>query len=245
MFGRNEVDFAKRDVFVISLSSSGSQSVKIECFLVNEISSITNEHVEILKKDYSHLQRIHFSDVAKDEDFLKVDILVGSEFIWEFQKGQSIRGGPNEPIAVKTTLGWVLSGPLKISKSSETEYSINLVSSAIKDKQLEECLYKLWDLDTLGIRENDEVHTNLVDDIAFKEDRYSVSLPWKVGHKDLPRNYDVCYARLQGLLKKLKKGPETLGKYNEVIQDQLQTGIIERLSKIESAEEVHYLPTMQ
>ena len=67
------------------------------------------------------------------------------------------------------------------------------------------------------IRENDEVHTNLVHDIAFTGDRYSVSLPWKIGHKDLPSNYDIYYSRLQGLLMKLKKDPETLVKYNEVI----------------------------
>ena len=108
--------------------------------------------------------------------------------------------------------------------------------------QLEECLHKLWDLDSIGIRENDEVHTNLVDDIAFTGDRYSVSLPWKIEHKDLPSNYDICYSRLQGLLRKLKKDPETLVKYNEVIQDQLQTGIIEKVSKLEKAEKVHYLP---
>ena len=27
--------------------------------------------------------------------------------------GQTIRGGPQEPVAIKTLLGWVLSGPLK------------------------------------------------------------------------------------------------------------------------------------
>ena len=86
------------------------------------------------------------------------------------------------------------------------------------------------------------MHTNLVHDIAFTGDRHSVSLPWKIGHKDLPSNYDICYSRLQGLLRKLKKDPETLVKYNEVIQDQLQTGIIEKVSQLERAEKVHYLP---
>ena len=100
------------------------------------------------------------------------------------------------------------------------------------------CLHKLWDLDSIGIRENDEVHTNLVDDIAFTGDRYSVSLPWKVGHKDLPTNCDICYSRLQGILRKLKKDPKTLVKYNEVIQDQLQTGIIEKVSKFEKGDMV-------
>ena len=49
-----------RDVFVISLSSIGGERIKIECFLVDEISSITNEHIEIIRKDYPHLHKIYF-----------------------------------------------------------------------------------------------------------------------------------------------------------------------------------------
>ena len=46
---------------------------------------------------------------------------------------------------------------------------------------------------------------------------------------------------LQNLLKKLKRNPATMAKYDEVIQDQLQTGVIERLTTLKSAEKVHYL----
>ena len=62
-----------------------------------------------------------------------------------------------------------------------------------------------------------------------------------MGHKDLPSTYDVCYARLQNLFKKLKRSPTTMAKYDEVIQGQLQTGVIERVTTHESAEKVHYL----
>ena len=40
MFGENEVDFTMRDVFVVSLSSLRVESVKIECFPIDEISKI-------------------------------------------------------------------------------------------------------------------------------------------------------------------------------------------------------------
>ena len=73
----------------------------IECFLVEEISNIANEHVEVVKNNYSHLNGIYFSDVSRNEDFLEVDILVGSDFIWEFQRGESIIGGPSEPVRGK------------------------------------------------------------------------------------------------------------------------------------------------
>ena len=45
---------------------------------------------------------------------LEVDCLVGSDdWLWSFQEGEIIRGGPKEPVAVKTSLAWFLSGPLK------------------------------------------------------------------------------------------------------------------------------------
>ena len=163
VFGKNKVNFDMRDVFVITFSGTESESVQIECFLVEEISNITNEHVEVVKNNFSHLVSIYFSDGARNEDFLEVDILVVSDFIWEFQRGELIRGGPSEPVAVKITLGWVLSGPLRGSKPSGTDCNINFVPNTMQGKkQLEESLHKLWDLDTLRIREKDDVHTTLL-----------------------------------------------------------------------------------
>ena len=173
VFGKNEVDFAMRDVFVITHSGTESESVQIECFRVEEMSNITNENVEVVNNKYSHLKSIYFSDVARNEDFFKVDIFVRSDFIWEVQRSEVIRGGPSEPVAVKTTLGWVLSGPLRGNKPSGNECNINFVSNAMQDKkQLEESLHMLWDLHTLGIREKDDVHTNLIDNITFTGSRY-------------------------------------------------------------------------
>ena len=60
---------------------------------------------------------------------LSIQILIGSDFIWQFQEGESLRGGPNEPVAVKTTLGWVLSGPLRGKHLNVLEeINVNFVS---------------------------------------------------------------------------------------------------------------------
>ena len=50
--------------------------------------------------------------------------------------GQTIRGGPQEPVPIKTLLGWVLSGPLKVGKLDYYPHaSINFVSSSIKSEK--------------------------------------------------------------------------------------------------------------
>ena len=42
-------------------------------------------------------------------------------------------------------------------------------------------LEKIWDLDTVGIREGDKVHTDVKDNIMFNGSRNAVELPWKPG----------------------------------------------------------------
>ena len=244
-FGVSEAEYEWREVVKCSVSNvKGGKSVDIECFVVPEIANIANVHVEIVKMDYPYLQELYFSDVARAQEELECHILIGSNFIWEFQKGQTNRGGPSEPVAVQTTLGWVLSGPLKGRKSTSSEAQVNFVQSSIKqDKMgLEEKVSKLWDLDSLGIRESHEVHEQLLDNITFTGERYSVGLPWKMGHNELPENYDRCYYRLQTLLKRLRSNPDILYKYDEIIREQEKAGIIQKVANLEPAVQSHYLP---
>lgn len=46
--------------------------------------------------------------MCKSSEVFDIDILVGSDFLWCFQSGTIVRGRAHEPVAVETTLGWVL-----------------------------------------------------------------------------------------------------------------------------------------
>ena len=130
-------------------------------------------------------------------------MIIGADYLWTFQTGGIIRGETDEPVAIETELGWVLSGPLKI-KDVECEGSaqfvdaganlININSVTAEDmseeNEIQREICKLWDLDSLGIKKIDEVHEAFVDSITFDGERYSVRLPWKKGHGDLPSNYE-------------------------------------------------------
>ena len=61
---------------------------------------------------------------------------------------------------------------------------MNLVldaSGEIADSKLK----RLWDLETLGICETKDVYEDLVENIQFNGERYSVKLPWKAGTPDV------------------------------------------------------------
>ena len=84
----------------------------------------------------------------------------------------------------------------------------------------------MWDLETLGIREGDEIHQEFTENIAFNGQRYSVKLPWKEGHDRLPSNYANSLSRMRSQVRKLRKEPEVLQEYDSIIREQLSSGII-------------------
>ena len=105
-FGESEPEIKKREVYEVTLAplKKNGDGVKVEAFVVDEISTIHNIHVERIKKDYAHLCNVYFSDVCRYGDILEIDVLIGSNYLWNFQLGEVIRGGQQEPVAVKTLL---------------------------------------------------------------------------------------------------------------------------------------------
>ena len=249
-FGSREAEIEMRMVYAIPLVPvNGGKSITIEAFSVNEISTIANQHVEDIKNVYSHLTDIQFSDFSRVDDFLEIDILIGANYMWNFQDGDVKRGGQDEPVAIHTELGWVLSGPFQ-GKNSDVSSDENLVALVIEpcplqDKtvaEINKSMHKLWDLETLGIRIEDEVHKSVVSKISFTGERYSVGLPWKMGHRPIPNNYENACVRLKSQVRKLAKTPAVLEEYNNIIVEQEKAGIIERVADTNTISKVSYLP---
>lgn len=163
-------------------------SLRLEAYVLPGISHISNQHVEVVKNDYPHLRDLWFSDVCQTKEELEIDLIIGLDYLWEFQKGRTIWGEPEEPVAIETELGCVLSGPLKKKKSDSKrqEVTVNFVAHkgavTVGEDSLEGAVAKLWDLESLGIKASDEVHKLFESDISFIDGRYFVKLPWKQSH---------------------------------------------------------------
>ena len=93
-------------------------------------------------------------------------------------------------MAVQTTLGWVLSEPLRGEHLNSSCCAVDFLQCD-QSQKLDEQVNKLWDFDSLRIRPKDEAHDFLVYNIKFTGEGYSVSLPWKAGHRPLPLNYEL------------------------------------------------------
>ena len=106
--GANEAEVKVRDVVEIDLFSlKGSKSCRIQCYVVDDIATIPNERMDIVKKNFDHLKQIYFSDATRHGDLLQVDILIGANFLWEFMSGQTIRGGGGTTASCHEDTAWL------------------------------------------------------------------------------------------------------------------------------------------
>ena len=217
---------------------------ELEVFVVPHICDPVMSPVSVAcSRVYGRLSQLDLADVCLDKT-LEVDLLIGSDFYWEFVTGETIRG-ENGPVAINTTLGWVLSGPAGVAEPEESTVSLvnahTLRVEGITNKELDNTLRLFWELESLGIEEvaNDPVCDRFASTLQVKNGRYEVSLPWRKYHDDLPDNYSLSRRRLHGLLKRLQQNPEVLREYDSIIREQLERGIVE---EVKDPEVTHYLP---
>ena len=111
---------------------------------------------------------------------------------------------------------------------NDLQISVNLVGhvSPGVNQELQDSVRKLWDFETLGIKEENEVHKVLKDAISFNGKRYKVGLPWNEGHGPLPSNYHNSLKHLKGKIERLNIVLENLKVYDEIIKEQAEVAII-------------------
>ena len=110
---------------------------------------VTSQASVACSRMYGHLSQSDLEDVCQNET-LEVDLLIGSDFYWEFVMGETIQGD-NGPVAINTTLGWVLSGPTGVAEKEESAVSLvnahTLWVEGITNKDLDNTLRSFWELE--------------------------------------------------------------------------------------------------
>jgi hypothetical protein len=83
-------------------------------------------------------------------------MLIGSDFYWEFGTGEIVRGGDG-PVAINTTLEWMLSGPADLTRHQGS--TVNLITThtlrvddGVTNNMLDASMRSFWELQSLGIQ---------------------------------------------------------------------------------------------
>ena len=234
-------------------TESTNPDLSLTAFVVPTICQLLrHQTTQAAQEIYHHLESLNLADLNTGEEELEVDILVGSDQYWNLVTG-AVRRGDSGPNTMGTKVGWVLSGPVTDPVSEKT--SVNLVNTHVLKfatqpltpdaTDMTQELRRFWELESLGVFPNDEsVYEKFTQSIKLKDKRYEVKLPWKESHPVLPDNYQLSEKRLKHLLTRLRKDPEILQEYDNVIKEQLKEGIVEVVDEQHPGEigKVHYLP---
>ena len=196
---------------------------------------------------YSHLSGLKLADCF-DSGRKHIDLLIGLDHFYDFVDGEVIRGSTG-PIAIKSKLSWLLAGKVDKADNSYLNVASNLVLEVLppqnevlkENQEIVDSLKQFWKIEASGLHKgNFQEDQNDRDDIKGSKDvkfdithngkRYEVSLPWKVNClNSLPDDYDLCLKRLWALKARLAVDSDLLCEYNNIFEEQLAHGIIERV----------------
>ena len=84
---------------------------------------LKDQVAQLAQECYKHLVELELADCPVIGFSSEVDILIGNDIFWCFFTGD-LKRGEFGSVAMKTTLGWVLSGPLTQELSSESEVNL-------------------------------------------------------------------------------------------------------------------------
>ena len=181
-----------------SINSSGTDgAVDIDAWTVNNV-CVPLESVKFDKRQCRHLKNLDLSECLPRKA-VTVDVLVGVNQYYRLVQSTIKRGKAGTPVATKSKLGWLPSGPVPGSSSKSKQPRAFLTVAKVKDAQSE--LRRFWELDAIGITDqpmNTQLSKYTPDErsaleqydksVTFNGERYTVGLPWKKSHPPLVDN---------------------------------------------------------
>ena len=174
-----------------------------------------------------------------------IDGIVGAA-LFPYLIGQKrVDSGKNMPVAIETSLGFVVMGLVPIHSSSENYHSF----CTILEPSLESLVKHFWtveDVPSQSFTDPDDLECEKLFKLSCHRDstgRYTVALPFKLNISQLGDSYSTAYRRFLSLENRLLKNSNLRDAYIDIINDYLAQG---HMSKIENAKEstspCYYIP---
>ncbi|XP_062537760.1 uncharacterized protein LOC134206081 [Armigeres subalbatus] len=200
-------------------------------------------------KQYAHLRGLPIADVQHAAP----QILIGLKDILLYAPLESRIGRPEEPIAVRSKLGWSVYGPTGSENANNGivgYHSCSLVSN----QELHDLLKSHYTLEESGIsiallpepKEDRRAKEILKKTTRRIGHRFETGLLWKDDNTEFPDSYPMAVKRLSCLEKRLMKDPELYARVRIMIADLLAKGYAHEATETElialDCSKVWYVP---
>ena len=162
---------------------------------------------------------------------------------------------------LESKLGWILSGRtseyavkkqessmLVLTYGTDIERETNLFTSIDKSLPVKANIEDFWNLETIGINDSpvdpqdSEALKAFHETLRYEGGQYYVSWPWKNEITCFPENRELAFERLKSLVRKMRNNCELVKQYDNIIQDQLLLGVIEKVKQEPAGGIKHYIP---
>uniref|UniRef100_A0A8D8UC74 Peptidase aspartic putative domain-containing protein n=1 Tax=Cacopsylla melanoneura TaxID=428564 RepID=A0A8D8UC74_9HEMI len=204
------------------------------------------EWIRELKKQYELADEYY--EAGNDETF---HLLLGNDYYSSIMLDDKKIQILENMYLVNTVFGYVLSGKMQFVCESNS-VQVNHTNLFIRmDDPLHylQDIRTFWDLDVIGIRDNphisdDDMALQHFDEhIKYVNKRYHVSLPWKDNEDkhNIQTNFGLALGRLTSVLRR-HRNDGILEVCKDTFENQLQSGILEKVDDVYKTQDCHYLP---
>ena len=249
VFGGGSVGAKTYDVVMVAVQKidGDSEVLYFRCLVTETICSpLIGQRIDAVREKYSHFNDLDLADRGSGAA-VEVDMLIGGDNYWSVVTGDGNIRGQEGPVALHSKLGYVLSGtatlnPVSFLAKSEPKFTSMLASST---DEITVSLQRFWELDSIGIVENEVAVQTTPSEIRFVKGRYEVDTPWRANHEMLGDNYVQSKSRLLSNLRRYKRDdPKLLQTYANTFLEQLKDGTLERVTPdmIAPVGKTYYMP---
>ncbi|KAI5630913.1 hypothetical protein NE865_16373 [Phthorimaea operculella] len=166
---------------------------------------------------------LHLQDVPIEEYDGCPEILIGQDYLQLILIRENREGRPNEPVASRTNLGWVLHGFVSSCCKVNKEFS-NHIHHSEADNELHELVKDYFRVDSLGVKHNDhnkfspdeQRALNILDTKSIKiGNKWETGLLWRSDDVTLPDNKKSAIQRLNIIEKMMDADPAFAADYSK------------------------------
>ncbi|XP_039537633.1 uncharacterized protein LOC120485904 [Pimephales promelas] len=224
---------SRRNTVKVTLQSiwNKDQKVEVEALetpqVCTAVMKIPGEHIQAEMKRKG-LQLADYQDPGTCDT--ELSLLIGADYYWHVVSGQ-VERITDALVAVESIFGWSVQGPVTMSSVSDAACMHIHID---EDTLVSERLKAFWETESLGITmqqsnspEEEDALRMFEKTTQYKNGRYEVELPWRPDKPELPDNYRIAKKRFEGLKRRLRSDVVMYHRYNEVVNDYLQQGIVE------------------
>lgn len=219
ILGMSIVQFSSR------FDSNGDNSYTIQPLVVESITShLPDSPIDISLFDC--FKNIPLADDCFNEPG-PIDMLIGANLFCDILLSDKVRSA-GLPSALETTLGYVIMGDVTVTSPPRATRAL----CAFTHEPLNQTLEKFWNLEEVPSKKflspDDKECEQIFTATTTRNDNgsYAVDLPFKQTPDNLGNSFVIAKRRFSMLENKFLKYPQLRDKYDDVIRDYLDKGII-------------------